>query len=47
VTVKDVIVNEELDEEKKAEVRKLLEEYKGIFSDVPTVTNLRSSISRT
>ena len=39
-TFEDVVVNEELDEEKKTEVNKLLKEYKQIFSDVPTKTNL-------
>ena len=33
-------MNEELDEEKKSEVKQLLKEYKQIFSDVPTKTNL-------
>ena len=35
-TYEDVVVNEELDEEKKTEVKELLKEYKQIFSDVPT-----------
>ena len=39
-TFEDVVVNEELDEEKKTEVKQLLKEYKQIFSDVPTKTNL-------
>ena len=39
-TFEDVVVNEELDEEKKMEVKQLLKEYKQIFSDVPTKTNL-------
>src|ERR1700733_14035208 len=36
----DVKVNPELDDKKKSEVRKLLEKYKDIFSDVPGRTNL-------
>ena len=39
-TFEDVVMNEELDEEKKTEVKELLKEYKQIFSDVPTKTNL-------
>ena len=39
-TAKNVVVNEKFNEEKKTEVRKLLEEYKEIFSDVPSMTNL-------
>jgi len=39
-TYKDVDVNPELDDDKKAEVWKLLEEYRDIFSDKPNLTNL-------
>ena len=39
-TNKDVDVNPELDDDKKAEVWKLLEEYLDIFSDKPNLTNL-------
>ena len=39
-TVEDVVINPELSQEKRDEVRTLLREYREIFSDVPTVTNL-------
>jgi len=39
-TVKDVIINPELNTEQQAEIREILNEYQDIFSDVPKVTNL-------
>ena len=39
-TYKDVHVNPELTEKQKEDVRQLLEQYKSVFSDVPSVTNL-------
>jgi len=39
-TVDDVDINPELSEVQTAKLRQLLEEYKQIFSDVPTVTHL-------
>jgi len=39
-TVKDVIINPELNTEQPAEIREILKEYQDIFSDVPKVTNL-------
>ena len=39
-TYKDVLINPNLSENKKKEIRKLLEKYKDIFSDVPGRTNL-------
>ena len=39
-TVKDVIINPELNTEQQAAIREILNEYQDIFSDVPKVTNL-------
>jgi len=39
-TVKDVIINPELNTEQQAEIREISNEYQDIFSDVPKVTNL-------
>ena len=39
-TVKDVIINPDLNTEQQAEIREILNEYQDIFSDVPKVTNL-------
>ena len=39
-TVSDVDINPELSEVQTAELKQLLNEYKQIFSDVPTVTHL-------
>jgi len=39
-TVDDVVVNPDLTTEQQTEVKQLLKEYEGIFSDVPTVTHL-------
>ena len=38
-TVKDVIINPELNTEQQADIREILNEYQDIFSDVPKVTN--------
>jgi len=38
--VDDVVVNPVLSIEQQTEVKQLLNEYRGIFSDVPTVTHL-------
>jgi len=39
-TVDNVVVNPELTAEQQVEVEQLLNEYREIFSDVPTVTHL-------
>ena len=39
-TVKDVKVSQDLSEQQQVDVRALLEEYKDIFTDVPSITNL-------
>jgi len=39
-TVDDVVVNPGLTTEQQTEVKQLLKEYEGIFSDVPTATHL-------
>jgi len=40
VTVDNVVINPDLTTEQQTEVKQLLKEYEGIFSDVPTVTHL-------
>jgi len=37
--VKDVQINPELSEEQQTEIKGLLEEYRDIFTDVPSITN--------
>jgi len=39
-SVDDVVVNPDLTTEQRTKVKQLLDEYKGIFSDVPNVTHL-------
>jgi len=40
-TYKDVKVHPELTEEQRGEVMKVLEEFQDVFTDVPSLTNLR------